>query len=97
MRIVCPQCQAAYKVDLPDLDESGMDVKCAKCQHIFLVKEQGAPPQGSVSAAQANIPSGENPNQAPDEQQDEKAEAPLSEEYLEDLMDEFVQQLGQIP
>ena len=95
MRIVCPQCQAAYKVDLPDLDDSGMEVKCAKCQNIFQVKKEGSTPQGSAKASQANVPSGKSPDQAvdgqDDKQEDKKEEAPLPEEYLEELMDEFVQ------
>ena len=91
MRIVCPQCQAAYKVDLPDLDESGMEVKCAKCQNIFPVKKEGATPQDSAASSPANGPSAKDLSPA-SEDQDNTKEIPLAEEYLEDMMDEFVQQ-----
>lgn len=91
MRIVCPQCQAAYKVDLPDLDESGMEVKCAKCQNIFPVKKEDATPQDSAASPQANAPSAKDLAPAL-EDQDDSQEIPLSEEYLEDLMDEVTQQ-----
>lgn len=91
MRIVCPQCQAAYKVDLPDLDESGIEVKCAKCQNIFPVKKEDATPQDSAASPQANLPATKNLVPASEDQDDSK-EIPLSEEYLEDLMDEVISQ-----
>ena len=68
MRIVCPQCQAAYKVDLPDLDESGMEVKCAKCQNIFPVKKEGATPQDSAASSPANGPSAKDLSPASEDQ-----------------------------
>ena len=37
MKISCPDCQASYDVDLPDLPKEGTQVKCAKCQQSFLV------------------------------------------------------------
>ncbi len=40
MKIICPKCQAAYQVDLPDLDDSGRDVQCAKCLNVFVVKPE---------------------------------------------------------
>ena len=91
MRIVCPQCQAAYKVNLPDLDESGMEVKCAKCQNIFPVKKEDATPQDSAASPQANAPPAKDLAPASEDQDDSK-EIPLSEEYLEDMMDEVAQQ-----
>ena len=36
MKITCPKCLAAYRIDLPDTGEAGIDVQCGKCQHIFL-------------------------------------------------------------
>jgi predicted Zn finger-like uncharacterized protein len=36
MKITCPKCLAAYRVDLPDSDEAGIDVQCGKCLSIFL-------------------------------------------------------------
>ncbi|TDJ57819.1 MAG: hypothetical protein E2O42_09675 [Nitrospina sp.] len=36
MKIVCPKCQAAYRVDLPDPDEVSVEVQCGKCLSIFL-------------------------------------------------------------
>ncbi len=92
MRIVCPQCKAAYKVDLPDLDESGMEVKCTKCQNIFPVKKEDSTTPDIAAAHSGSPPSEISPSQAPDDQDGKKGEEPLPEEYLEELMDEFVQQ-----
>ncbi|MCH6580274.1 MAG: hypothetical protein IH802_07940 [Nitrospinae bacterium] len=36
MKIVCPKCQAAYRVDLPDPGEVSVEVQCGKCLSIFL-------------------------------------------------------------
>jgi len=36
MKITCPKCLAAYRIDLPDPGEAGIDVQCAKCLYIFL-------------------------------------------------------------
>ena len=40
MKIVCTHCQASYEVNIPSLDEKGVEVKCAKCQNMFLVKPE---------------------------------------------------------
>ena len=36
MKIVCPKCLSAYRVDLPDSGGAGIDVQCGQCLHIFL-------------------------------------------------------------
>ena len=36
MKIVCPKCQAAYRVDLPDPGGVSAEVQCGKCLSIFL-------------------------------------------------------------
>ena len=36
MKITCPKCHAAYRIDLPDPGEAGIDVQCGKCLYIFL-------------------------------------------------------------
>ncbi len=90
MRIVCPQCQAAYQVDLPDLDNSGMEVKCVKCQNIFQVTKEDSTPQDSAPASPAKSPSEKKPDKDQDDgQKSDSGEIPLPEEYLEDLMDDF--------
>jgi predicted Zn finger-like uncharacterized protein len=35
MKITCPKCFSAYRVDLPDPSEAGIDVQCGKCLYIF--------------------------------------------------------------
>jgi predicted Zn finger-like uncharacterized protein len=40
MRIECPKCKAAYKVDDTKLPEKGVNVKCRRCQTRFLIKKQ---------------------------------------------------------
>ncbi|MAX17452.1 MAG: hypothetical protein CMH73_04685, partial [Nitrospina sp.] len=37
MKISCPDCQASYDIDLPEIPKEGTQVKCAKCQQSFLV------------------------------------------------------------
>jgi len=36
MKITCPNCLAAYRIDIPDPDEAGIDVQCGKCLTVFL-------------------------------------------------------------
>ena len=50
MKITCPDCSASYNVNLPNLDEQGIDVKCARCQSTFTVKDEASK---AVSAATA--------------------------------------------
>ena len=40
MKIECPKCKAAYKVDDTKLPDKGVLVKCKKCQNQFFVKKE---------------------------------------------------------
>ena len=40
MNITCPKCNSAFDVDLPQLDEQGVSLECAQCQHIFQIKKE---------------------------------------------------------
>jgi predicted Zn finger-like uncharacterized protein len=40
MKVVCPKCKAAYKVDDTRLPEEGVNVKCQKCEHQFFIKKE---------------------------------------------------------
>jgi predicted Zn finger-like uncharacterized protein len=40
MKVVCPECEAAYKVDETKLPEKGANVKCHKCQHQFFINKE---------------------------------------------------------
>jgi len=68
-----------------------MEVKCAKCQNIFLVSKEDPTPKDSAAGSSADTPPGKDLNQDP-EDQDDNQNIPLPKEYLEDLMDEFVQE-----
>ncbi len=49
MKITCPKCQAAYKIDLPDPSEAGIDVQCGKCLYIFQFSPDSDLPEGRPS------------------------------------------------
>jgi predicted Zn finger-like uncharacterized protein len=40
MKIECPKCKAAYKVDDTKLPEEGVNVKCQKCEYQFFIKKE---------------------------------------------------------
>ncbi len=42
MKIVCPECQAAYEIDVPESPVKDVSAKCAVCNSTFLVKEGSA-------------------------------------------------------
>jgi predicted Zn finger-like uncharacterized protein len=50
MRVVCPQCNAAYQIDDARVPERGASVKCSKCQTLFPVK-RAAPAEAPGSGA----------------------------------------------
>ena len=76
MKISCPDCQASYDVDLPDLTEEGVQYECAKCQNSFLVMPEGSP----VGHSDSSLPdsSGEG---------DEPKNQTLGEDNLDDMLD----------
>ncbi len=55
MKIVCPKCQSAYRVDLPDPGEAGIDVQCGKCLYIFLFTREDIE-QSSNAVNQRGVP-----------------------------------------
>jgi predicted Zn finger-like uncharacterized protein len=96
MKITCPKCLSAYKVDLPDPSEAGIDVQCGKCLYIFQFSpdiEKPAPPRiqkgTSVKTQDAVLPEAEDRPSEPilppqkDEDQEvsgSKKQAPFSSE-----------------
>jgi predicted Zn finger-like uncharacterized protein len=40
MKIVCPECQAAYEIDVPDSPSKNLSAKCAACHSTFPIKKQ---------------------------------------------------------
>ncbi len=54
MKITCPKCQAAYRVDLPDPGGVSVEVQCGKCLSIFLFTPDIE--QSSTSVNQRGIP-----------------------------------------
>ena len=37
MKIVCTHCQTGYQVARPEVKSEGIEFKCAKCGHFFLI------------------------------------------------------------
>jgi len=40
MKIVCPECQAAYEIDVPDSPSKNLSAKCAVCDTKFPIKKR---------------------------------------------------------
>ena len=40
MKIVCPECQAAYEIDVPDSPSKNLSAKCAACHTTFPIKKR---------------------------------------------------------
>ena len=78
MKIFCPDCQASYDVDLPNLTEEGSQVECAECQHSFLVRPEISP-VGSSDSALPDSPEGD----------DHALESP-AEDNLDDMLDQLI-------
>ena len=81
MIIQCDQCSARFRLDDNKITESGVKVRCKRCQHIFLVRKElpqeepdldallGLQPETSLSLAipaQETAPSPEPPSPAPE-------------------------------
>ena len=64
MKISCPDCQASYDVNLPNLTEKGVQVKCAKCQQSFLVTPAESPVRSTGSPLSDSL---EDKNQTEDD------------------------------
>ena len=80
MKISCPDCQASYDVNLPNLTEKGVQVKCAKCQNSFLVTPEGSP----VGHSDSSLPNSSG-------EEDHKPEnQTLGEDNLNDMLDQLI-------
>ena len=55
MKITCPKCLDAYRVDLPDSEEAGIDVQCGKCLTIFLFSPNIEKPEPSGIQSSTSI------------------------------------------
>jgi predicted Zn finger-like uncharacterized protein len=40
MKIVCPECEAAYEIDVPDSPSKNLSAKCAACHTTFPIKKR---------------------------------------------------------
>ncbi len=40
MKIICPECQAAYEIDVPESPSKDLSAKCAVCNSKFLIKKR---------------------------------------------------------
>jgi predicted Zn finger-like uncharacterized protein len=56
MKLTCPKCHAAYRVDLPDSSEDGIDVQCGQCLHIFLFSPEVGKPEPSAKSRDSDLP-----------------------------------------
>ena len=80
MKISCPDCQASYDVNFPNLTEKGTQVKCAKCQNSFLVTPERSP----VSHSDSSLPNSSG-------EEDHKSEnQKLEEDNLDDMLDQLI-------
>ena len=80
MKISCPDCQASYDVNFPNLTEKGVQVKCAKCQNSFLVTPEGSP----VGHSDSSLPNSSG-------EEDHKPEnQTLDEDNLDDMLDQLI-------
>lgn len=53
MRLICPNCDAQYEVDAALIPDSGRDVQCADCGHVWFQVPQSAILPEAVAAEQA--------------------------------------------
>ena len=60
MRIVCEKCAAEYNLDDRRIPDGGMELKCPKCLHAFLVTRAG-PAAPAAPAAPPGAPAGQDP------------------------------------
>ena len=60
MNVLCPKCQALFRVDPERVPSAGARVRCARCNDVFLLTRQGALPLGAAPApaGQAPAPAG---------------------------------------
>ena len=90
MIIRCDNCSAKFRLDDNKVTESGVKVRCKRCQHIFVVRKER--PQGELEALPALQPE-ESPVQIPPSEQppvppetsgteDEAAPSPLQEQQI---------------
>ncbi len=54
MKAICPNCQAAYRVDDEKVPDTGAQIKCPKCEHTFIVKR--SKPAVPVSSPPTAVP-----------------------------------------
>ncbi len=70
MKIVCPSCEAAYKVDLSSVKKKKVSFKCARCHSNFLVRNDS----GEFSDAPPNPPAVPTPRNPQSKEESRQAD-----------------------
>ncbi len=96
MNIACPECQASYDIDLPPLDDHGIDLKCAVCLNTFRVRKKLAlsAPNPVPSYLAEEFPAS-LPDSIPDSG-DEEGFEPHPTVTLDEYLDEEVLENGEL-
>jgi len=95
MNISCPDCNAVYEVDFPDLSEDGeMDVKCAKCQCVFPV--QGETGLSSGDGSVGSVTEGNEAGSMEGDEADTESQAKIASENMDGLQSPGLRQDGEL-
>lgn len=78
MVIVCPECSTKFRVKSERIPEKGAKVRCARCQHVFLVQKQ-APEAAAPDVIEAMAPAEETTRPAIPEPAIEQTVQPTAE------------------
>jgi len=89
MKITCPKCLAAYRIDLPDPGEAGIDVQCAKCLYIFLFSPDIEKPDPSEPILQPQKDEDQEVSASKEQSLQSKKQAPASPEKDQEALEEL--------
>jgi predicted Zn finger-like uncharacterized protein len=90
MKIACPKCHSAYRIDLPNPGEAGIDVQCGNCLHIFLFSPGIEKPRSpkirrgaSAKAWDSNLPEDRStaPIVPPQKDEDQEVSVPKKQPF----------------
>ncbi len=71
MIIVCPECSTTFNVNSDRIPDGGARVRCARCQHVFLVEKSLEPevPETEEAEVFTEDPASDSTEQPPPRQQ----------------------------
>lgn len=68
MRLVCPNCDAEYEVDIAAIPDGGRDVQCSNCGHAWFQLPPSVEAELAAEEALFTPPPADEPHAAPSEQ-----------------------------